>query len=136
MLGGGFTMKSETIIPIFLFFILLCSPSWAIDESILNPIDDLDYIIFKAKLLNYDKEPEIDGLKVRIYYINRRRDEAISWEWPYTDVIYNIYKSRTRESEKDIKPKLNYRHKIIKANRHLRTKRGGKGDDLENKSVP
>jgi hypothetical protein len=80
---------------------LLYLPSWAENGDSSTPIDNLDYIALKVTLQNFEAKPEVDGLKVRIYYMNRNLDETFSWEWPNTDVIYTIFKPRTRESEKD-----------------------------------
>jgi hypothetical protein len=93
-------MKIKVIV--FLFLFLCDSPSWAETGDKTNPVESLDYIIFKATLQNFNEDAEVDGLKIRIYYINRNTDEPISWNWPNTDVIYTIYKPGSGESKKDI----------------------------------
>jgi len=95
-------MKCKKV-PILIFFILLFlhQPSWAESKDISTSIEKLDYIALQVTLQNFDAKPEVDGLKVRIYYMNRARDRTISWEWPNTDVIYTISKPRTWKSKKD-----------------------------------
>lgn len=95
-------MKCKKV-PFLIFFILvlLHQPSWAENEDISTSIEKLDYIALQVTLQNFDAKPEVDGLKVRIYYMNRARDSTISWEWPNTDVIYSISEPRTWRSIKD-----------------------------------
>jgi hypothetical protein len=95
-------MKSKIVVLSVLFFYLLTSPLWADGENPSAAVEELDYIILNVTLQNFDKEPEVDGLKVRIYYINRQLDKPISWEWPSTDVTYSIFIPRTGKSKKDI----------------------------------
>ena len=94
-------MRKRAVFLILIILILLHLPSWAESGNVITPIEKLDYIAFEATLQNFDEKPEVDGLKVRIYYMNRDRDEAISWVWPNTDVIYTIFKSETHKAEKD-----------------------------------
>jgi hypothetical protein len=95
-------MKCKKV-PFVIFFILLLlhQPSWAENEDISTSIEELDYIALQVTLQNFNAKPEVDGLKVRIFYMNRARDRTISWEWPNTDVIYNISRTRTWKSKKD-----------------------------------
>jgi hypothetical protein len=88
----------------FLVFSLICifsSVAPAENMGISGQILNVDYIVINAVLQNFDSEAEIDGLKVNIYYMNRRRDQAISWEWVNTKVTYSILKSRAGQSDKD-----------------------------------
>lgn len=94
-------MKNKAVYPILIILLLLYLPSWAENENTITPIEKLDYIVLDATLQNFDAKPEVDGLKVRIYYINRDRDEAISWVWRNTDVIYTIFKSGAYKNAKD-----------------------------------
>jgi hypothetical protein len=94
-------MKSKAVFPILFILLLIYLPSLAENGDSSTPIDNLDYIALQVTLQNFNAKPEVDGLKVRIYYMNRDRDETLSWEWPNTDIIYTIFKPSTGESEKD-----------------------------------